>query len=110
MKKFFVPFVFAVTVFTFSCGQSENKSNEDEVVDLEPREKTFEERIKEAEVKIKNSPEWLTQIEQKAKANNISIDSQIFNDAKWIVEDEIKRATTEAEFQKKLAAAEKKNN
>jgi hypothetical protein len=107
MKKFFYPATLTILLFAISCGQSETKSNEEEVVDLEVREKTFEERIKEAEVKIKNSPEWVAQLEQKAKANNMSLDSQIFYDAKWIVEDEIKRAASEAEFQKKLAEAEK---
>jgi hypothetical protein len=107
MKKFFYPVTLTILLFTISCGQSETKANEEEVVDLEVREKTFEERIKEAEVKIKNTPEWVAQLEQKAKANNMSLDSQIFYDAKWIVEDEIKRAASEADFQKKLAEAEK---
>jgi hypothetical protein len=107
MKKFFYPVTLTILLFTISCGQSETKATEEEVVDLEVREKTFEERIKEAEVKIKNSPEWVAQLEQKAKANKMSLDSQIFYDAKWIVEEEIRIEASEADYKKKLAEVEK---
>jgi len=43
--------------------------------------------IKETTEKIKNTPEWLSQVKKKATENNVTLDEQIFQDVLWIVND-----------------------
>jgi hypothetical protein len=53
-------------------------------------EKAMEESIAKNIERIKATPSWLKSIEEKAKAQNIPLDSAIYIDAKWLVEQEKK--------------------
>ena len=53
--------------------------------------KTKKERIKEMVDKIEGIPSWLKLIEEKAQQQNISLDSALYIDAKWTVEEEMKK-------------------
>jgi len=46
-------------------------------------------RVKEFETSIRNTPEWLESVRQKAVKNNVSLDEQIHRDAVYMVEQDI---------------------
>ncbi len=46
-------------------------------------------RVKEFENNIRNSPEWLDKVKQKAKDNKVSLDEQIHRDAVYMVDQEV---------------------
>lgn len=56
---------------------------------LPERPKTKTEKINEAIEKIKMDQEWLNLIEEKAKVQQISLDSALFIDAHWTVEQDL---------------------
>ncbi len=51
----------------------------------------FNERVEALKAAIKNSKEWLRNVEKKAEELHISLDSCINMNAKWVAEQEIKR-------------------
>lgn len=57
-------------------------------IEIPQREKTKEEKIVEKVEDIKNDPVWLKSTQEKASKLNISIDSVLYKDAKWIIEQE----------------------
>jgi len=46
-------------------------------------------RVKEFENSIRNSPEWLAKVKQKAEQNKVSLDEQIHRDAVYMVNQEV---------------------
>ncbi len=46
-------------------------------------------RVKDFENNIRNSPEWLEKVKEKAKQNNISLDEQLHRDAVYMANEEI---------------------
>jgi len=51
----------------------------------------YEKKIADFENSIRNTPEWLSKVNEKANNNNISLDSMIHLDAIWMVEHENKK-------------------
>ncbi len=49
---------------------------------------SYEQRVKNAENTIRNTPTWLAEEQKKAKERNISVDSMILLDARWVVDEE----------------------
>ncbi len=49
--------------------------------------KTRDERIQEIVEKINNSPEWKSEVSKKAGERNLPLDTAIYYDAVWTVED-----------------------
>lgn len=78
---------FIATVFVSAVMISCN-NNEAPVVKQEPAPKTYEERVKETESKIRNSPDWLQSVQKKAQEQNTALDSMIHKDAVWMVDEE----------------------
>lgn len=56
--------------------------------------KTKEQRIADKMNQIKANPDWYKLIEAKAKDQNITADSALYNDALWMVEQEMKKDYT----------------
>lgn len=52
---------------------------------------TKDEKIKRKIIEIKNTAFWLAIVEEKAKKQHISLDSAIYIDAKWVIEEEMKK-------------------
>ncbi|HET6245532.1 MAG: hypothetical protein H0V01_03575 [Bacteroidetes bacterium] len=52
---------------------------------------TKEEKINIKIVQIKANPEWLEMIKLKARESNTSLDTALYYDAKWIIEEELKK-------------------
>ena len=76
---------FAVLLFTipFSCADVQDDEGTEVKI-----EKTFAERVAEVEAQIRNTPEWLRAVEQKAADKNIPPDSMIRMDAEWLVREQ----------------------
>lgn len=54
----------------------------------EPKELTFEEQRDEMIAKMKNTPEWLEALNKKAIESNLPLDTIMFRDAVWMLEQE----------------------
>ena len=53
--------------------------------------KTKKEKINETIEKIKRTPSWLKLVEEKSKQYNITLDSALYSDATWAVEEEMRK-------------------
>ncbi|HLO89892.1 MAG TPA: hypothetical protein VK172_01890 [Lentimicrobium sp.] len=47
--------------------------------------------IKSYEISIRSTPEWMKDIERKAKLNKVSVDKQVRMDAEWLYQDKMKK-------------------
>ena len=59
-------------------------------IDLPQREKTMKEKITEKITEIKKNTDWLKTITEKSIKQGIALDSVMYEDAKWIIEQETK--------------------
>ena len=84
MKTIFKLSIISSLFLISSCGDEQNASSDSVLV----KSKTYEERLQETESKIRNNPDWVQSIEKKAKENNISTDSMIHADARWMIDEE----------------------
>lgn len=83
MKKQFLTVLFLMSsVAFFSCSDVQDETDEVKI------EKTYEERVNEIREGIRKNPEWLANVEKKAKEKNIPLDSMILLDARWLVDDQ----------------------
>ena len=56
-----------------------------EGLNLEGKTELIQKAVREMEEKIRNSPEWMKSIQEKAMQRNISVDSMIKMDARWMI-------------------------
>lgn len=82
-KHFWAVLMLMVSVSFFSCSDVQDDETDEVKI-----EKTYEERVNEIRESIRKNPEWLANIEKKAKEQNISVDSMILLDARWLVDDQ----------------------
>jgi AAA+ ATPase superfamily predicted ATPase len=61
---------------------------EQEAIDMQKKE--FDAKVNDFKIAIKKDKKWLNDIAKKAKEKNISLDSCITLDAKWMAEQEMK--------------------
>ena len=81
MKKSIFLSAFALTVGLVAmtgCGGSTDPN----------QPKTREERVADIESQIRASEEWLQKVKQKAEDNHVPLDTMIFKDASWMVDDQ----------------------
>lgn len=74
MKNSVSIFLLSLSLFFVACNNSE-------------KSKTREERVKEVVEKINNTPEWKEKVAKKAEGWGMSLDSAIYNDAVWVIDD-----------------------
>ncbi len=82
-KQFWAVLLLMVSVSFFSCSDVQDDETDEVKI-----EKTYEERVNEIREAIRKNPEWLANIEKKAKEQNISVDSMMLLDARWLVDDQ----------------------
>ena len=85
MKKFFLLLVLGTSLM-FGLGSC--KSGTEEGTDEIKIEKSYEERVAEIQNQIRTTPQWLAEVEKKAKEKNILLDSVILEDARWLVDEQ----------------------
>jgi hypothetical protein len=56
-----------------------------EGLNLEGKTELIQKAIREMEEKIRNSPDWMKSIQEKALQRNVSVDSMIKMDARWMI-------------------------
>lgn len=56
-----------------------------EGLNLEGKTELIQKAIREMEEKIRNSPDWMKSIQEKAMQRNVSVDSMIKMDARWMI-------------------------
>ena len=82
-KQYWAALLLMVSVSLFSCSDVQDDETDEVKI-----EKTYEERVNEIREGIRKNPEWLANVEKKAKEKNISVDSMILLDARWLVDDQ----------------------
>lgn len=70
MKNIISVSIISLSLFFVACGP-----------------KTRDERIQEIVEKINNTPQWKSEVTKKAVERNLPIDSAIYQDAAWTVDD-----------------------
>lgn len=84
MKYRLILFATSLLIGFSSCKDVKDQEEGTEV----KIEKTYEERVQEIVGQIKGNPQWLADVEKKAKEKNISLDSMILVDARWLVDEQ----------------------
>lgn len=109
MKKSTLLRFLSATLIGISCNNSNNAASPAPVT---AAPKSYEERVKEVENKIRNTPEWLSSVEKKAKDMNMSLDSMIHKDASWMIDEEDGKhnnaAEERAKYEQRIKAEEDK--